>query len=266
MFSLEKKIVVITGAAGILGSKMSEEFLKNNCDLILIDSDEIALNSLILKLNDITPNKARGFVVNISDKNSIYEMVNEIKISYGGVDVLINNAATKGGDLKQFFRKFEEYPMETWNDVMGVNLNGTFLVTQAFGSLMLEKNSGSIVNISSIYGLLGPDNRIYEGSEYNGLAINTPAIYSVTKAGVIGLTRFLASYWGENGIRVNCVCPGGIESGQNEIFKKKYSSRVPMGRMAKVEEIVNPILFLASDASSYINGQIIAVDGGLTCW
>jgi NAD(P)-dependent dehydrogenase (short-subunit alcohol dehydrogenase family) len=266
MFSLGQKKIVITGAAGILGVKMSEEFLKNDCNLILIDSDKIALNNLIDRLNDINFGKTKGFAIDISDQNLINDLYIEIKSSYGSVDVLVNNAATKGDNLKDFFEKFEDYSLKTWNEVMGVNLSGAFLITQAFGRLMLEKKTGSIINISSIYGLLGVDNRIYEGSEYLGMEINTPAIYAASKAGLIGLTRYLASYWGKNGIRVNCICPGGIESGQNNEFVKKYSARIPMGRMARVEEIVNPVLFLASEASSYMNGQIIAVDGGLTCW
>ena len=131
---------------------------------------------------------------------------------------------------------------------------------------MAARGHGSIINILSIYGVVAPDQRIYEGSEYNGQAINTPAIYSASKAAVWGLTRYLASYWGYRGIRVNAVTPGGVLSGQNETFVKRYSEKVPLNRMANPEEIASAILFLANDNSSYVNGHNLVVDGGFTIW
>jgi len=131
---------------------------------------------------------------------------------------------------------------------------------------MKKQGSGSLINMSSIYGLVGPDSRIYEGSNYLGGAINTPAVYSASKAAVIGLTKWLAVYWAKNNIRVNCLVPGGIESGQNEAFISQYSEKVPMGRMGNPDEIVPTVLYLASDASSYVTGQTLIVDGGFTAW
>ncbi len=150
---------------------------------------------------------------------------------------------------------------------MSVNLDGMFLVAQAVGRRMVEqKIGGSIVQTSSIYGVVAPDQRIYEGSQYMGRPINTPAVYSTSKAGVIGLTRYLAAYWGDAGIRVNTITPGGVESGQNDEFRQRYTARVPLGRMADRRDMLGALVFLASDASSYVTGQNLIVDGGLTCW
>jgi NAD(P)-dependent dehydrogenase (short-subunit alcohol dehydrogenase family) len=150
---------------------------------------------------------------------------------------------------------------------MGVNIDGMFLMAQAAGRQMVAQGrGGSIIQTASIYGVVAPDQRIYEGSEYLGRPINTPAAYSASKAAVIGLTRYLASYWGANAIRVNTLTPGGVESGQNEVFSRKYSARVPLARMARADEMQSALLFLASDASSYMTGQNLIVDGGLTCW
>ena len=150
---------------------------------------------------------------------------------------------------------------------MSVNVNGMFLVAQAVGKTMIENNiNGSIIQTSSIYGLLGPDQRIYDGSLYMGQEINTPAVYSVSKSSILGLTRYLATYWANKGIRVNTLTPGGVESGQNDVFKEKYSNRVPMNRMALPNEMVGGLLYLASDASSYVTGQNIIIDGGLSAW
>ena len=149
---------------------------------------------------------------------------------------------------------------------MSVNIDGMFLVAQAIGKQMIKQGKGgSIIQTASIYGVMAPENSIYEGSFYLDRQINTPAVYTTSKAAVIGLTKHLASYWAEKGIRVNTLTPGGIESGQNDEFKRRYSARVPMGRMANAPEMVGALLYLASDASSYVTGQNIIVDGGLNC-
>ena len=149
---------------------------------------------------------------------------------------------------------------------MAVNLTGAMLCSQVFGAPMAQRGRGAIVNTLSIYGIVAPDQRIYEGSEYLGRPINTPAIYSASKAGLWGLTQYLASYWGGRGVRVNAVTPGGVFSGQNETFVQNYTHRVPLGRMASGRDIVNAMTFLASDASEYINGHNLVVDGGWTVW
>lgn len=150
---------------------------------------------------------------------------------------------------------------------MSVNLDGMFLAAQAIGSQMIKQGKGgSIIQTSSIYGILGPDQRIYEGSYYLERKINTPAVYSASKAAVIGLSKYLAAYWADKKIRVNTLTPGGSESGQNDVFVKKYSARTPLGRMGRPDEMVAALIFLASEASSYVTGQNIVVDGGLSAW
>ena len=194
-------------------------------------------------------------------------MVDEVMKQFGDIHILHNNAASKSSNLEAFFAPFEEYTLGQWREVTKVNLDGMFLVAQAVGRKMVEQNKGgSIIQTASIYGLLGPDSRIYEGSSYMGISINTPAVYSATKAAVIGLTKYLATYWADKNIRVNCITLGGAESGQNDTFKKKYSNRVPLGRMAQPEEMVGALLYLASNASNYVTGQNIIVDGGLSAW
>jgi NAD(P)-dependent dehydrogenase (short-subunit alcohol dehydrogenase family) len=169
--------------------------------------------------------------------------------------------------VRAFFTPFEDYSLDTWREVMSVNIDGMFLMAQAVGRHMLARGGGgAVIQTASIYGLVGPDARIYEGSDYLVGAINTPAVYAASKAAVIGLTRWLATHWAPQGIRVNCLAPGGVSSGQNSTFSDRYSERVPMGRMAHADEMVPALLYLASDASSYVTGQVLAVDGGWTAW
>ena len=211
--------------------------------------------------------KAIGLSCDVSDPESVQAMVAEVVKELGEINILHNNAAGKSDDLDAFFAPFEEYRLDQWRKIMAVNLDGMFLVAQAVGKQMVEQGKGgSIIQTASIYGVMAPDHRIYEGSFYLGRQINTPAVYSASKAAVIGLSKHLATYWADKGIRVNTLTPGGTESGQNEEFKRKYAARIPLNRMAKPQEMVGALLYLASDASSYVTGQNIIVDGGLNCW
>ncbi len=267
-FDLTEKTSIITGGAGILGSQFSRVLAENGSNVVIIDIDKKAINETIVKLEKtIDKHKILGIKCDLTNESEIKLALKKIIKKYGKVDILINNAATKTKDLKNFFENFENYKLNVWNEVMSVNINSMFLMSKLVGKQMLKQNTScSIIQVSSIYGLLAPDQRIYENSNYMNMTINTPAIYSVSKAAVIGLSKYLASYWGKKGIRVNTLIPGGVESGQNEEFKKNYSYRVPLGRMAKASEMEPIVLFLASDASSYITGQNFIVDGGLSCW
>ena len=202
----------------------------------------------------------------VADPKEVNHTVASVIAQFKKIDILLNNAATKTRDLTAFFSPFGDYSLAAWREIMAVNLDGMFLMAQAVGKQMVSNRSGSIIQTASIYSMLGPDQRIYEGSHYLGREINTPAVYTASKAGVIGLTKHLAALWGSEGVRVNALCPGGVSSGQNEEFNKKYSARVPMNRMAKEIDIVGPMLFLASDASSYVTGQVLFADGGLSAW
>jgi len=185
----------------------------------------------------------------------------------GAIDVLHNNAQGRPDDIASFFAPVEDFSFDVWRSIMAVNLDGVFLVAQAVGKHMIERgNGGSIIQVASTYGLVGSDPGLYEGSHYMGQRMNTPAVYSASKAAIVGLTRYLATNWAPHNIRVNTLVPGGIESGQNETFKANYATRTPLGRMAHRDEMVGAVVYLASDASSYMTGQMMVVDGGWTAW
>lgn len=170
---------------------------------------------------------------------------------------MINNAVAKVKNS----RIFEECELDTWNKCLNVNLTGVFLCSKIIGCEMIKLGKGSIINIGSIYGLVGPDQSIYGDS-----GINSSAVYSASKSGVIGLTKYLATYWGNKGIRVNCLTLGGVENGQDQEFINKYSAKTPLGRMAKKEDYKGALLFLASEASAYMTGANLVIDGGWTAW
>lgn len=263
--SLQNKKIVITGGTGILGQKFCHALAAQGAQVCLGDLDGEQCQQLAAELTETYSQMCFGFALDLSNKASVGAFAKNAQQALGDVDVLINNAAAKP---KGFFASTEDYDLETWNQTLAVNITGMFLTVQAFAPQMLARKQGNIVNISSIYGVVGPDQSIYEGSWYEALggAINTPLVYSTTKAAVIGLTKHLATTWGKEGIRVNAISPGGVTSGQNSEFNQRYSARVPMNRMANAEEIVGAMLYLVSDASSYVNGHNLIVDGGLTAW
>ena len=265
--SLKGKTAVITGGAGILGKHFSGGLARCGSHVVVVDLNEKEGEMLAADLTRRYGQRCISIVCDVSEPASVNSMVDEVVKQFGDIHVLHNNAASKSLDLEAFFASFEEYTLDQWREVTKVNLDGMFLVAQAVGKKMVEQNrGGSIIQTASIYGVLGPDPRVYENSFYLGRLINTPAVYSASKAAVIGLTKHLATYWADQNIRVNCLTPGGVESGQNDSFKEKYSNRVPLGRMAQAEEMVGALLYLASDASSYVTGQNIIVDGGLSAW
>lgn len=268
VFDLKQKVCVITGASGILGQYFTKALLDNNARVALIDSNKESLDQFSQSLSENYSQELYStYCCDITDEKEVITTVDSIVQRFGTIDVLHNNAASKSSDLDRFFDSYEDFSVDIWREIMDVNVTGYFLLSKHVGKHMVDNNvKGSMIQTASIYGVVGPDQRIYEGSEYMGRQISSPAVYSASKAAVVGLTKFLASYWGHKGIRVNTLTPGGVESGQNETFKSKYSQRIPMGRMAQPEEMTSTLVFLASDASSYINGQNIVIDGGLTAW
>ncbi len=266
-FSLKNKTAIITGGLGILGRHFCEGLAEYGANVVIVDKDEAEAQGLAEELMDKYNIGAIGIGCNIAAPVEVKAMVHRALSEFKEINILHNNAASKSDDLTAFFAAFETYSLEEWRRIMSVNIDGMFLVAQAVGAQMVKQNKGgSIIQTSSIYGLLAPDQRIYDGSNYMGGSINTPAVYSTSKAAVIGLSKYLAAYWADKKIRVNTLIPGGNESGQNEVFQKKYSARVPMGRMGYPKEMVAALVFLASDASSYITGQSIIIDGGLSVW
>jgi NAD(P)-dependent dehydrogenase (short-subunit alcohol dehydrogenase family) len=265
-FDFSGKVVLITAGAGILGPQFAAGFLQHGASVMIADINASATQKVTADLTAAHPGKIAGLVSDVADPISVAKMVQDTIRQFGSIDILINNAAYFPDDFPSFFTPFERYSLDQWRKVMAVNIDGMFLVAQAVGNQMLAQGGGSIIQTSSIYGLFASDQRIYEGSEYLGSPINNPAVYSASKAAVVGLTRWLAAYWAEKNIRVNAIAPGGVESGQNDAFTRKYGGRVPMARMARQNEMTSTVLYLASEASSYVTGQCIAVDGGLSAW
>lgn len=262
-FNLDGKAALITGGAGILGREFALGLASAGANVAIVDNQEANAHKVASEIGS----QAVGFQCDVSDPCSVKKCVEDVKRQFGRIDILLNNAATKTANPRTFFTAFEDYSLEVWREVMSVNIDGMFLMAQAVGKEMIQQgHGGAIIQTASIYALVGPDPRIYEGSDYLGGPINTPAAYAASKAAVVGLTKWLATYWAQAGIRVNCLVPGGVSSGQNSTFSEKYSARVPMGRMARAEEMVPALLYLASDASSYVTGQVLAVDGGWTAW
>ena len=256
----------MTGAVGFLGQRFCAGLADFGASVAVVDVDETITRDFADSLTRDFGIRCTGVGCDVADQASVAAMMARVESELGPVDILHNNAATKTKDPSSFFAPVESFPLATWRDVMAVNLDGMFLVARTIGAGMAARGKGTIIQTASIYGVVGPDQRIYEGSEYLGRAINTPPVYSASKAGIIGLTRYLATYWAAVGVRVNTLTPGGVESGQNSEFTRRYSERVPIGRMARADEMVGALVFLASDASSYVTGQNIIVDGGLSAW
>jgi NAD(P)-dependent dehydrogenase (short-subunit alcohol dehydrogenase family) len=266
-FDLSGKTAVITGAIGILGHRFCRGLAEFGARIAVVDLDQERCSAFAAELERDYGAPSIGVSCDVSDPASVASMVTQVVDRFGAIHVLHNNAASKSSDLDAFFADTENYSLAEWRKIMSVNVDGMFLVAQAVGGQMLKQaTGGSIIQTSSIYGLVSSDKRIYEGSFYLGRQISNPAVYSTSKAAVVGLTRYLAANWGDAGIRVNALVPAGVESGQNDTFKSRYSARVPLGRMANADEMVGALVYLASDASSYVTGHCLVVDGGLSAW
>ena len=251
---------MLTGGGGIMGRAMTASLTRDGHAVAVVDRDLDAAREAAERGEE---GRALAYRCDVTSHDQLVELEANVASELGAVRALICNAATKS---ENFFAPFEDYRLDDWDEVMATNLTGPMLCAQVFGAGMAARGVGSIVNVLSIYGLVAPDQRIYDGSEYEGRAINTPAVYSASKAGLWGLTKYLASYWGHAGVRVNAITPGGVFSGQNETFVEAYSDRTMLGRMARAEEIAAAAVFLVSDDASYVTGQNIVVDGGLTSW
>lgn len=264
LYSIQDKVVLITGGTGLLGRTYCQAMIEAGAKVVVADLPERHPQKYAGELMDRFGGEALGVVCDVTQEEQVRSLIQSALAQFGQVDVAINNAAGTGeffaghGDI---FAPFEEYPLAAWDIVLKVNLTGVFLVARESGKVMKATGGGSIINVSSIYGVVGPDHSIYEGMPFRSF----PG-YSAAKAGVLGLTRWLASYWAKDHIRVNAVTPGGVYNNHDQAFVSRYSARTPMGRMADKNELVGIMVFLASDASSYCTGQNFIVDGGLTAW
>ncbi len=267
-FDMTGKTAVITGAAGLLGRQFCLALAQTGANIVMADlaSDIAAENAAEFKNMGFN---AIPVKVDVSDPSSVKLMVNQALTAFGSVDVLINSAALdpkfdSTNAAAQEANAFETYSLYSWRQALEVNLTGMFLASQAAVVPMLEQGQGVIVNICSTYGLVGPDQRLYERPD--GTRQFKPVYYSVTKAGVLGFTRYLATYYAGKNIRVNALTPGGVFNDHDAIFTAQYSSRTVLGRMANLDEMNAAMLFLCSDASSYMTGGNLVVDGGWTAW
>jgi len=270
LFDLTGRVAIITGGAGLLGAKHAGIIAAAGGFPVLLDLPQAnpdASAALIAKKYGV---EAAGYATDITQLAAVEEVRNEVLARFGRVDILINNAANnpkvESGGSKAWSR-LENFPLEVWNDDLRVGLTGAFLCSRVFGSEMAKQGKGVILNIASDLAVIAPDQRLYrqEGVPEDQQPVK-PVTYSVVKTGLIGLTRYLATYWATAGVRVNAISPGGVFNHQPEAFLEELYQRIPLARMAHADEYQGSVLFLCSDASSYMTGANLIVDGGRTCW
>lgn len=265
MFSLKNKIAVVTGALGLLGRRHCKALAEAGATVIVCDLSE----SDCVQFANQLGNDAFGASLDVTDPESIRCLRDRLANAFHSIDILINNAAVndmfENPSTALELSMFENYPLEQWRRSLDVNVTGVFLCSQILGSLMAQNGKGSIINIASTYGIVAPDQSLYRDETGNQTFFKSAA-YPTTKGAVLSFTRFLAAYWGDRGVRVNALSPGGTQNGQKDFFIKKYSDKTPLRRMADPSDYEGAIIFLASDASAYMTGANLVVDGGWTVW
>ena len=270
LFSVEDRIIVITGGLGQLGRQFSIALLEKGAKVAILDllAEDTDLSA---SLQPYYNNKSLLLVQNdVTKKSSLQKALTDIKNCWGKAPFgLINNAALDSppNAPPEETGPFETFPESSWGRIMDVNVKGVFLACQVFGAAMSDAGRGSIINIGSTYGIVSPDQRIYEYKIKNGGSpFYKPVAYTASKSALVNFTRYLAVYWAKSGVRVNLMAPGGVFNHQDNEFLKGYCKRVPMGRMANEDEYNGTIIYLMSDASSYMTGSTIVIDGGWTAW
>jgi NAD(P)-dependent dehydrogenase (short-subunit alcohol dehydrogenase family) len=267
LFNLTGRVALVTGGAGLLGFQHGAILAAAGAHVVLLDLRPANPQLRAEQLTADYGTDCLGLAVDITSEASLLEARDTIMAKFGRIDILINNAANnpKVEDQKpgQPWSRLENFPLETWNADIAVGLTGAFLCSRVFGQEMVKRNAGVILNVASDLGVIAPDQRIYrqEGVAEDQQPVK-PVTYSVVKTALIGLTRYLSTYWTANNIRVNAISPGGVFAGQPDEFTAKLHQLIPMGRMAHKDEYQGAVLFLCSDASSYMTGQNLIVDGG----
>ncbi|MDP3685579.1 MAG: SDR family oxidoreductase [bacterium] len=268
LFDLTDRVAIITGGAGFLGKEFGRVLAGAGACVVVADVDQKAAEAVAAELSKTSKAEALAVQTDVTNKESVRALVGMVRDVFGRVDALVNSAALDPKfdpkEAGKHTQDFEEYPLAAWQQSLDVDLTGAFLCAQAVAPILKEQHSGVIVNISSIYGVTGPDQRLYEKDD--GTRGYKPPSYSATKAALDGFTRYLAVYFAGTNIRANTLTLGGVFNNHDEQFLKRYNARVPMGRMMKLEEVGGPLLFLVSDASSYMTGANLVVDGGWTAW
>jgi NAD(P)-dependent dehydrogenase (short-subunit alcohol dehydrogenase family) len=270
LFDLTGRVAVITGGAGLLGEQHARAIASEGGIPVLIDVSGQAAAERAERISTEYRVPAWGSGVDITRHGELQAFLAQLLERFGRLDILINNAANNPKVEESAgvnFSRLEHFPLAQWEADLAVGLTGAFLCSQVLGGEMARRGGGVIVNVASDLALIAPDQRLYRQSALpSHLQPVKPVSYSVVKSGLLGLTRYLATYWSDRGVRANALCPGGVFSGQPQDFVVRLSQLVPLGRMAHVDEYRGAILFLCSDASSYMTGAILAVDGGRTCW
>lgn len=272
LFQITGRVCIITGGAGLMGDSHARAVLSGGGIAVLLDIDSEKLREERDRLEEsFDKPQIELYTGDITDRKQLEQVRDDLLSRYGRIDVLINNAANnpkvEGNGTRLNQARFEHFSTDVWNEDIAVGLTGAMLCSQVFGSCMAKQGKGVILNISSDLGVIAPDQRLYQrdGVPEEEQSVK-PVTYSVIKHGLIGLTKYLATYWAGHGVRCNAICPAGIENGQDEEFIKRLTSLVPMGRMARKDEYQGTVLYLISDASEYMTGSTLIIDGGRTCW
>lgn len=252
LFDLTGKTAVVTGGAGFLGTIFVEALVDHGAKVYIAEIDESVSKKIASRFNKLV----KVLHLDISRPNSIEKCIHKIVMESGSIDIWVNNAYPR---TKDWSLKFEKIPASSWRKNVDAHLNGYCLSCQKVAEVMKKQKSGVIINLASIYGMGGPDFSVYDGT-----SMTMPAAYSAIKGGIINFTRYLASYYGKYGIRVNSISPGGVLNGQPKKFIKNYCRKTPLNRMAKPADIAGALIFLASPASEYVTGHNLVVDGGFT--
>jgi NAD(P)-dependent dehydrogenase (short-subunit alcohol dehydrogenase family) len=261
LFALDGKVAIVTGGAGLLAAEHATALSDHGATVIMADVNKAKCDEAVAKLSVNNINAASKYC-DVTSSDSWKKVLDEVMNEFNKVDILINNAGfTNQNRSTHFDASFEDFPLEDWNAIINVNLTGTFLGCQIIGKQMLRQGKGAIINMASLYGVVSPNHRIYPGT-----GITQPIAYSVSKHGVIGLTKYLATLWADKGIRVNALTPGGIYNGHQNIFLERFQQLNPIRRMSDKNELHGAIVYLASDASSHVIGHNLVVDGGWTVW
>jgi NAD(P)-dependent dehydrogenase (short-subunit alcohol dehydrogenase family) len=270
LFDLSGRVAVITGGAGLLGEQHARAIAGAGGIPVLVDISGACAQRGAEALAAQYHVPAQGYRVDITKRDQLQEFRAQLLQRFGRIDILINNAVNNPkveNSAEVNFSRFENFPLEQWDSDLAVGLTGAFLCSQVLGTEMAHLGRGVIVNVASDLALIAPDQRLYrQPGVPEHLQPVKPVSYSIVKSALLGLTRYLATYWAGRGVRVNAVCPGGVYNGQPGDFVARLSELIPMGRMANVDEYQGAILFLCSEASSYMTGAVLAVDGGRTCW
>ncbi|HSL88273.1 MAG TPA: SDR family oxidoreductase [Ignavibacteriaceae bacterium] len=265
LFSLNNKVAVVTGALGLIGKHHCFALAEAGANVIAADIDEEKCIQFVKTL----PTDSIGVGVDITKPDSIKRLKEITLDKFHAIDILVNNAAIndmfENPQAAAELSMFENYPLDMWQKSLDVNVTGTFLCSKIIGTEMAKRGKGSIINIASTYGMVGPDQSIYKKPDGTQSFYKSPS-YPGTKGAIINFTRFLAAYWGSKGVRVNTLSPGGVENNQDEYFINNYSQKTMLGRMAQPVDYKGAIVFLASDASAYMTGANLVVDGGWTAW